>query len=97
MEFRGNREIGDEVLPRRLLEERPVAELAEGIKQLIYIGSMVMSADATTTVQVAFIGVFSPPTRYGSLIVINESGAAHHSDAVESHIVFDPIVDEIAT
>jgi hypothetical protein len=72
-----------------------VAELAEGLKQLIYIGSMIVSADATGTVQVAFIGVFSPPHRYGSLIVVNESGAAFHSDAVETHFVLDPIIDEI--
>lgn len=72
-----------------------VATLAEGLKQLIYVGSMVMSADATATVQVAVIGVFSPPTRYGSLVVVNESGAAFHSDAVETHIVMDPIVDEV--
>lgn len=72
-----------------------VATLAEGLKQLIYVGSMIMSADATTTVQVAVIGVFSPPQRFGSLVIVNESGAAFHSDAVETHVVMDPIVDEI--
>ncbi len=72
-----------------------VGTLAEGLKQLIYIGSIVMSADATTTVQVAIMGVFTPPHRYGSLIIVNESGAAFHSDAVETHFVLDPLIDEI--
>lgn len=72
-----------------------VATLAEGLRQLMYIGPMIMSADATTTVQVAVIAIFSPPTRFGSLVVVNESGAAFHSDAVETHVVMDPIVDEI--
>ncbi len=73
-----------------------VATLAEGLAQLIRIGVMRMSADATTTVQVAVIHKdFRPPTRYGSLVVVNESGAAFHSDAVETHIVMDPIVDEV--
>lgn len=72
-----------------------VATLAEGLKQLIYIGSLICSADATTTVQIAVIGVFSPPHRYGSLVVVNESGAAFHSDDVETHFVLDPIIDEV--
>ena len=28
-------------------------------------------------------------------VVKDESGAAYHSDAVESHVVFDPIVPEV--
>lgn len=72
-----------------------VATLAEGIAQLIFLGTLVCSADATTTVQVAQIATFSPPERYGSLIVKNECGAAFHSDAVETHFVLNPIVDEI--
>jgi len=72
-----------------------VATLAEGLKQLDFIGSLICSADATTTVQVAVIGVFPAPHRYGSLVVVNESGAAFHSDAVETHFVIDPIPDEI--
>jgi len=72
-----------------------VATLDEGLDQLIPIDSMVMSADSSTTVQVAVLAVFSPPTRYGSLVVVNRAGAAFHSDAVETHVVMDPIVDEI--
>lgn len=70
------------------------SNLSDSVKQLERIGTFVCTAQATTTVQVAECGIFSPTERYGSLIVKNESGAAFHSDAVESHIVFDPIVDE---
>lgn len=69
--------------------------LSEAIPQLIFIGAFVCSSDGTTTVQVAEVGTFSPPERYGTLIVKNESGAAFHSDDVESHVVFDPIVPEV--
>ena len=49
----------------------------------------------TATVQVAEVGMFTPSERYGSLVVKNESAAAFHSDDVESHVVFDPIVPEV--
>lgn len=71
------------------------ANLAASVLQLIYIGAFVCTAQATATVQIAEVGVFSPPERYGSLIVKNESNAAFHNDDVESHVVFDPIVPEI--
>jgi len=71
------------------------SNLAESVLQLIYIGSFVCTVQVATTVQIGEVGVFSPTERYGSLIVKNESGAAFHSDAVESHVVFDPIVDEL--
>ena len=71
------------------------ANLAAAVLQLIYIGAFVCTANATATVQVAEIGIFSPPERYGSLIVKNESNAAFHADDVECHVVFDPIIPEI--
>lgn len=66
----------------------------DSIKQCERIGTFVCTAQATPTVQVAECGIFSPTERYGCLLVKNESGAAFHSDAVEIHVVFDPIVDE---
>ncbi len=69
--------------------------LAELVKACQNIGVFPCTDDATGAVQTAPVGVFSPQERYGILIVKNESGAAFHSDAVESHIVFNPIVDEI--
>lgn len=71
------------------------ANLAASVKQLILIGVFVCTANPTSTVQVAECGQFQPPERYGSLIVKNESNAAFHSDDVECHVVFDPIVPEI--
>ncbi len=71
------------------------ANLGESVKQLDYIGSFVCTVQITTTVQVAEIRTFVPSERYGSLIVKNESSAAFHSDDVECHVVFDPIVIEV--
>lgn len=71
------------------------SNLDNSLKQLLFIGAMVVTAQATGTVQIGFIGVFSPPERYGSLIVVNRSGASLHSDDVEIHVVIGPIIDEI--
>lgn len=71
------------------------SNLAASVKQLILIGIGIVTAQATSTVQVLYCGRFRPPSRYGSLIVKNESGAAFHSDDVEMHVVFDPIIDEV--
>jgi len=68
--------------------------LAEGLKQLIGIGSLVCSADATGTIQMALIGTFSPPTRYGSLVVHNNTADAFHSDVVEMAVAFTPIIPQ---
>ena len=68
--------------------------LAEGLKQLEYIGSMVMGADATATIQMAFIAIFKPPTRYGCLVVVNNTAQATHSDVVEQAVSFTPIVPQ---
>jgi len=72
-----------------------VATLDEGLAQLEFIGSLVCSADATTTVQIARIGVLVPAERYGMLVVVNRSGIAFHSDDVETHFVLNPIIDEV--
>jgi hypothetical protein len=71
------------------------SNLAASVKQLERIGTFVCTAQTTATVQVAECGYFVPGERYGSLVVKNESGAAFHSDDVECHVVFDPIVDEV--
>lgn len=61
--------------------------------QLIGVG--VCSADATATVQTVFFGIFSPAERHGILIVVNDTSDDFHSDAVETHIVFNPVIDEV--
>lgn len=67
--------------------------LGEFIKQCLFIGSLVIHDGAS--VQNGFVGVFSPPTRYGQLIVVNNSGDVFETDDVEMHQVMVPIIDEI--
>ncbi len=68
--------------------------LAEFVKLCIYIGSMNTHADGG--VQTGFVGMLYPPTRYGQLIVKNESGDAFEADEVESHAALIPISTSIA-
>lgn len=67
--------------------------LAEFLKLCIFIGSLVLSDDGS--VQNGMVGVFSPPTRWGQLIVVNNGGDAFEDDDVEMHQVLVPIVEEV--
>ena len=72
--------------------------LAEGLLNLIFIGVMNLAVmnDGDGVPQLEYIGIFSPPDRYGSLVVVNSSAADNlMSDAVEFAVSFQPIVDEI--
>ena len=65
------------------------------VQQLDRIGVFVCTAQATGTVQVGeVIGYLIPKERYGSLVEKNGGGSAMHSDAVECHVVLDPIVEQ---
>ncbi len=65
------------------------------IVQLARIGFVIVTAQATTTLQVAIVqGLLRPTMRYGILVVYNRSGAAFHSAVVNTHLVFDPIVPQ---
>ena len=65
-------------------------------RQLIFIGALVCTADAATTVQRETINLyFSPPARYGQIVVVNKAGQAFEGDAVEMYVAFEPVVDEI--
>ena len=70
------------------------SNLDASLLQLEFIGAFVATAQATPTVQVGEVAAFAPSQRYGSLVVVNRSGAAFHLDDVESHVVFDPIIPE---
>jgi hypothetical protein len=70
------------------------SNLAASVKQLDGPYLFTCTAQATGTIQVGVIGILYPPSRYGIVVVKNDSNAAFHSDAVESHIVLDPIVRE---
>jgi hypothetical protein len=65
----------------------------EIVKWCDYIGSLTVHNGAC--VQNGFIGVFTPPTRYGQLIVFNNSDDSFETDDVEMHQVLNPIVDEV--
>ena len=67
--------------------------LAEFLLQCQFIGSLATHDGAS--VQCGLVGVFSPSSRYGQLIVVNNSGDAFENDDVEMHTVFNPIVDEV--
>ncbi len=72
-----------------------IGTLAELVKSCVYIGNFICTNDPTPAVQTAFIGILVPPERFGILLVKNESGAAFHSDAVELHVVFNPILEMV--
>lgn len=67
----------------------------DSIKQLKLIGVMPITVQIATTVQICFCGTFSPPERYGILVVHNDTDQAFEGDDVEMHVVMNPIVDEV--
>jgi len=69
--------------------------LADSLLQLQYIGSMVCTADATTAVQYATVGVLETALRYGMPVVYNNTSDALVSDAVEQYVALLPLVDEV--
>ena len=72
------------------------ADLADALKQLIYIGSLVMTDDAVDSAQIGMVGILSPPHRYGSLVVVNNTGQVIcDTDDIETHVVLSPIVEEV--
>lgn len=70
-------------------------EEAEWVKQLTYMGTLTLTADAATVVQRGCIGIFCPPTRYGMPVVHNRGGQAFEGDAVEMYVALIGLVDEL--
>jgi len=66
--------------------------LAEFLELCIPIGSLAVHDGAS--VQNGFVGWLSSPTRYGQLIVVNNSGDAFEADDVEMHQVLTPNIPE---
>lgn len=58
-----------------------------------FIGTLVVHDGAA--VQNGLVGVFSPSSRHGQLILLNSAGDAFANDDVEMHQVFNPIIDEV--
>lgn len=72
------------------------ADLADAIKQLKFLGALVMTDDAVDSIQVGFVGDLYPSNRYGSLIVKNETGQTIcDTDDIEAHVVLSPIIPEL--
>lgn len=65
----------------------------EFVQMCVYIGSMRVTDDAA--VQAGYIGTFTPPSRYGQLIVYNKAGDAFEADDVENHVTLVPMIDEV--
>lgn len=68
------------------------ATLADMIAVAQYIGSLYVHDGAS--VQNGFVGIFEPSSRYGQLLVVNNSGDTFEQDDVEAHQVMNPIIDE---
>ena len=66
---------------------------ADMLRLCQFIGSLPIHDGAS--VQNGYIGSFEPKSRYGQLVVANESGDAFEADDVETHTVFNPLVDQI--
>jgi hypothetical protein len=71
------------------------SNLTASVPQLQYVGSLVCTAQATATVQVGYVGRVQVPQRYGSIVVVNNSGAAFHSSATNVRFRFVPVADTI--
>jgi len=69
--------------------------LADSLKQLEFIGSLVTTADNTTTVQYGQVGILTDIPRYGMPVVVNNSTGALMTDAVEMFIALLPLIDEV--
>lgn len=70
------------------------ATLDASLKQLMFIGSLVLTADATAVVQRQTFK-FKPPHRYGMPVVDNNSGQAFHSSAANVGVILYPLIPEI--
>lgn len=60
-------------------------------RQLEFLGAHICTAQATTTVQRALIGIVFPKGRWLNLVVDNRSGAAFHSTDTNQRIVLTPL------
>lgn len=71
------------------------SNLDASVRQLSFLGSAVVSALATATVQRIEIGVIAPPARYLCLVVYNKSGVAFHSTETNQTFRMLPILETI--
>ncbi len=65
------------------------ATLVEFVAQCIPIGSLVLSTDAV--VQNGYVGILSPPTQWGQLILVNNGGDNFEAGAIEVAQFLNPL------
>lgn len=65
----------------------------EAAKQLMYVGSLVVS-DETTTTQVTY-ATMSPPTRYGQWVFHNNTDQTTGTTGTDHKIVMTPIIPQV--
>ena len=68
--------------------------LAEFLRACHQIGSFITTDDAA--VQSGFVGVFVPPSRYGQIVVVNNSGDALEASDANMAVWLVGIVDDVA-
>ena len=66
---------------------------AEFVKLCMFVGSLIVTDDAT--VQTGFVGLLSPPTQWGQLVILNSTSDPFEADDVEAHQAFWPVITEI--
>lgn len=72
------------------------SDLTRALMWLDFIGVHICTDDPTPVVQInGNIGTLTPGNRYGMLVIRDNSGASFHNDAVEVHVVLDPIIPEV--
>ena len=72
--------------------------LAEALKHMVHIGNFICGLNNTADgVQIGNVNTsWAPPTRYGVLVVHNNTNVTLHSDSVEMAVAFDPILINVA-
>lgn len=65
---------------------------AASVKQLMFVGSAVLTAQATATVQKRmFVGYVAPASRYVSPVILNGGGSAFHSTITNFQLRLEPV------
>lgn len=70
--------------------------LADSLKQLIFVGSIILTVEVVANPQRQTF-VFSPPSRYGQPVVLNNTNAEDFNDvdAQEMYVRMVPLIDEV--
>jgi len=70
--------------------------LAEALLQMDLIGQLICGVNNNADgVQIGSLGIWSPPTRFGVPVVVNNTSVTLHSDSIEMAIALDPIITEV--